>query len=90
MGLRSGMERREAARRLRELRIGLGMSQQHLADAAGLDRTQVSKYERAEHLPSANAVKSLAAALRTTTDHLLGKSESAAVAARHPAPPRRT
>jgi XRE family transcriptional regulator, regulator of sulfur utilization len=72
MDLPSAIDRWAFARRLRSLREALGMSQQHLADRAGLDRTQISKYERAEHTPSADALKSLAHALGTTIDHLLG------------------
>ncbi len=81
MGLPSGIDRWELARRIRSLRLALGMSQQHLADAAGLDRTQISKYERAEHAPSAEALKSLAHALKTTTDHLLGGTSDSPSAA---------
>lgn len=36
-------------RRIRERRLGLGMSQEGLAHAAGLDRSYVGRIERGEH-----------------------------------------
>ncbi|HYH44564.1 MAG TPA: helix-turn-helix transcriptional regulator [Thermoanaerobaculia bacterium] len=72
MGQVGAIDRWELADRLRSRRLALEMSQQHVADASGLDRTQISKYERAEHAPGADALRCLAVALETTTDHLLG------------------
>lgn len=92
MGDCSAIDRKGFARRLRETRRALDMSQKHVAEAAGLDRSQVSKYERGEHVPSADALRSLARALKTTTDHLLGgpTQPPSAAPGPHPALPRLT
>lgn len=49
--------------RLREIRTKQGTTQESLAEAAGLDRTYVSKIERGERNVSLDIVARLAAAL---------------------------
>lgn len=57
--------------RLREVRLARGLSQEALADAAGLDRTYVSSAERGRRNVSLLTIHRLAAALGTTPDELL-------------------
>lgn len=90
MGHIGAIDRWELADRLRSRRLALEMSQQHVADASGLDRTQISKYERAEHAPGADALRCLAVALETTTDHLLGGLSDSRSPAAVPHPRRRS
>ena len=58
-------------RRLRELRLKLGMSQEALADASGLHRTYVGSVERGERNVSLENVVRLARAIHTTPSNLL-------------------
>jgi transcriptional regulator with XRE-family HTH domain len=58
--------RREFGDRLRELRLGAGMTQEQLADSAGLHRTYVGSVERGERNVSLVAMWQLAEVLRTT------------------------
>jgi DNA-binding XRE family transcriptional regulator len=53
---------------LRSLRETTGLSVEQLADAAGLTRQAVSRYELGQRSPTWDAVQSLARALSTTTD----------------------
>lgn len=57
--------------RLRELRLAKGLSQEALADAAGLDRTYVSSCERGKRNISLENVYRLASALRVKPEELL-------------------
>ena len=50
--------------RIRELRRGQGVSQERLAELAGLDRTYVGGIERGERNPSLKNIAKIAAALR--------------------------
>jgi len=59
------------AERLKELRKRKGLSQNELADAINVHFTQVSRYERGETKPNADAVTKLAKALDTTVDFLM-------------------
>ncbi len=58
-------------RRVRELRIKLGMSQEALADASGLHRTYVGSVERGERNISLENMVRLARAMHTTPSSLL-------------------
>jgi transcriptional regulator with XRE-family HTH domain len=49
-----------------------GMTQAELADAAGIDASAVSRYERGVTEPRAYTLLALAVALGTTTDYLVG------------------
>jgi transcriptional regulator with XRE-family HTH domain len=48
------------------------MTQAELADAAGIDASAVSRYERGVTEPRAYTLLALAVALGTTTDYLVG------------------
>lgn len=58
-------------RRLRELRSARGLSQEALADAAGLDRTYVSSCERGRRNVSLENICRLASALGVKPEELL-------------------
>lgn len=57
--------------RLRELRLERGLSQEELADLAGLDRTYVSSCERGKRNISLTNIYRLAAALQIQPSALL-------------------
>jgi len=59
------------AERLAARRKELGLTQQALADLAGIHMMQVHRYESGGSLPSLDALKKLAVALRVSADHLL-------------------
>jgi transcriptional regulator with XRE-family HTH domain len=59
--------------RLRLCRLALRMSQQDLADAAGLSRVFVSAVERGRHGANVLALRHLAAALRMTLCDLVSE-----------------
>lgn len=59
------------AERLKELRKKKGISQAELADLIEVHFTQVSRYERGETKPNAEAMSKLAKALDTTVDYLM-------------------
>jgi len=59
------------ADRLKELRKKKGISQAELADLIEVHFTQVSRYERGETKPNAEAMAKLARALDTTVDYLM-------------------
>jgi transcriptional regulator with XRE-family HTH domain len=68
------------AERLRQLRKKKGLSQNELSEAMGVHFTQVSRYERGETKPNAEAIAKLAHALDTTVDYLMsGTSDDAVV-----------
>ncbi len=57
--------------RLRQLRTTIGLSQEALADLAGLDRTYISACERGRRNPSLLILLRLGAALGVEAAHLL-------------------
>jgi transcriptional regulator with XRE-family HTH domain len=59
------------ADRLKDLRKKKGISQAELADLIEVHFTQVSRYERGETKPNAEAMSKLAKALDTTVDYLM-------------------
>lgn len=59
------------AERLKKLRKKKGLSQNELAEAIGVHFTQVSRYERGETKPNAEAMTKLARALDATVDYLM-------------------
>jgi len=70
------------ADRLKQLRKKKGLSQAQLAEAIGVHFTQVSRYERGETKPNAEAMTNLAQILETTTDFLMnGTTGETAVSA---------
>lgn len=58
-------------KRLRQLRLAAGLSQEALADEAGLDRTYVSSCERGHRNISLENLCRLAVALGVKTEELL-------------------
>ena len=56
---------------LRRARLAAGMSQEELADVAGIDRTYVSALERCRYAASVDVMERLAAALQITPASLL-------------------
>ena len=59
---------------LREVREKRGMSQQILAERAGLQATAISHFEAGRRSPSFDNLRKLADALEVTTDFLLGRT----------------
>ena len=55
--------RRTVARNLRRLRQKCGLSQEELADRAGLNRNYVGMIEREENAPTVDALEQIAKAL---------------------------
>jgi transcriptional regulator with XRE-family HTH domain len=55
--------RRTVARNLRRLRQRRGLSQEELADRAGLNRNYVGMIEREENAPTVDALEQIAKAL---------------------------
>lgn len=58
---------------LRRLREDKGLSQQELADLAGIQASAVSHFELGRRLPSFENIRRLADALKVTSDYLLGR-----------------
>lgn len=70
------MERLQAFQdRLLLARRHRGMSQEGLAMKARLFKTDISKYERGQSMPTLIRLVRLADALSMSTDYLLGRSE---------------
>jgi len=63
--------RRTVARNLRRLRQKRGLSQEELADRAGLNRNYVGMIEREENAPTVDALEQLAKALDISAAELL-------------------
>lgn len=53
-----------------------GMSQEALAEKAGLFKTDISKYERGQSQPTLPRLRRLIEALGVSADYLLGLKES--------------
>ncbi|MER8639009.1 helix-turn-helix transcriptional regulator [Mesorhizobium sp. M0207] len=62
------------ARNLRLLRQGAGLSQEQLADLAGLDRNYVGKLEREENSPTVDTLEVLALALQVNVEQLIRRN----------------
>ncbi len=62
-------------KRLLALRKEKGFSQEELAELIGTSQKQVSKYETGKNDPTGMVLHNMAAALNTTTDYLLGRTE---------------
>ena len=61
-------------KRVRELRIKRGLSQQDLGNAIGVTKVSVCGYENGTRLPNLEKLILLADTLETTTDYLLAVS----------------
>lgn len=70
------------ARNLRLARAKIGVSQEELADLAGIDRTYVSGIERGVRNPTVTVVSKLALQLETTVSELLLQSSKPATGKR--------
>lgn len=64
------------ARVLREVRQEKGLSQEELADRAGLHRTYISQLERGLKTPSLRSIEQIAAALGVPASHLIKRMET--------------
>lgn len=60
--------------RIRKARMIAGLTQDELADATGLSRVVISRYEKGKTDPSATALISIADALGITVDSLIGRA----------------
>lgn len=60
---------------MRQRRAALGLSQNDLAAAVGLDKRQVRRYEAGEAQPTLQVAKGLAGALGVSLDELAGQDE---------------
>lgn len=68
--------------RIRQARLAAGLAQEDLAHAVGCRVTQVSRWERGLNAPSADAIVSLAKALRASTVWLLTGEDDVTAAVR--------
>jgi transcriptional regulator with XRE-family HTH domain len=66
-----GRVRRQLGRRIRRRRNFLDLSQEALAERAGIHRTQISLYENGERMPLASSLIKLAAALGMSVGRLV-------------------
>lgn len=60
-------------KRVRELRVEKGMSQQELGNAIGVTKVSICGYENGSRFPNLEKLIKLAETLETTTDYLLGR-----------------
>lgn len=51
------------------------MKQKDLAEAIGVTRATMCKYENGHNIPNADILKALSVALHTTADYLIGNSD---------------
>lgn len=58
--------------KMKELRLEHGFTQQYVADALGIDRSNYSKYERGKLEPSPDMLIALTKLYNVTADYLLG------------------
>jgi transcriptional regulator with XRE-family HTH domain len=62
--------------RIHDRREQLGLTQEQLGDLIGKDQKQVWRYETGKQIPSAETLVMLARALETSTDYLVGFSDT--------------
>lgn len=60
-------------RRIKELRIKKGLSQQQLGEIVGVTKVSVCGYENGSRVPSLETFEQMAELFGTTTDYLLGR-----------------
>lgn len=68
LGTASAKERLRFAQQVRPIRNTSGMTQQELADAAGVDRRTISNIERARFAPQADVLRRVFTALGVATE----------------------
>lgn len=74
------VELMDFGRRLRELRLKRGLSQEELAQHAGLDRTYVSQAEQGRRNATLITLMKIAGALGTTTTDLVAPPSDETIA----------
>ncbi len=62
--------------RIRDRRKALGLSQDQLAERAGTNQGQISRYENSESIPQADVLEAIARGLDCSADWLLGLSNN--------------
>jgi transcriptional regulator with XRE-family HTH domain len=62
------------ARNLRLLRQGAGLTQEQLADLAGLDRNYIGKLEREANSPTVDTLETIALALQIDVELLIRRN----------------
>ena len=67
--------------KLKEARLGLGLTQQDVADRLGVDKSTYCGYETGKREPDVDKIKRLAAILKTSGDDLLETAPSLAMPA---------
>lgn len=72
------------AQRIQHLRKQQGISQEELADALGVSRQAVSKWESGQSIPDVDRVIQLSDYFHVTTDHLLKGTEQGTAQPRQP------
>lgn len=60
------------SRRLKELRIEAGLSQDRLAKCVGLTHTAIGLWEQGKRIPNLDAVAEIAKYFKVSTDYLAG------------------
>lgn len=60
-------------KRLKELRIKKGLSQQELGSRIGVTKVSICGYENGSRIPSLENLANLAEELNTTSDYLMGR-----------------
>ncbi|MFZ4616663.1 MAG: helix-turn-helix domain-containing protein [Rectinemataceae bacterium] len=75
-----GVKGMEFGERLRKTRDDKGLSQQDLAERAGIQASAVSHFELGRRLPSFDNIRRLADALNVSSDFLLGREDVMKVA----------
>lgn len=69
------------AKRIRERRLNLGLTQQQVADAFGINKASVAEWESGRTQPTSERLVKLAEALQTTVDFLLQGESAVDIAA---------
>ena len=69
----------EFGKRLRELRVQSGLTQQQLGAQIGVTKSVISFYELQERAPSPEVLVKLASTFHVTTDYLLGVEKAQVV-----------
>ena len=65
----------ELGERIRTLRTARGMTQKEFANRINVTKSAVSAYENGSRQPSYDVLLRMAAVLRVSTDHLLGRGD---------------
>ena len=64
------------SKRLRQARMTRNITQEQLAEMADIARTMVGRYETTDQLPALDTLVRIADALGTSTDYLLGRTDT--------------